>query len=61
MNGVEGVTKSKRRGLLAAILAVAAVPAFAQFSEGFNFLKAVRERDGAKVTDIVSNPSSSGR
>ena len=50
--------KSKRRVLLAAVLAVVAVPALAQFSEGFNFLKAVRDRDGAKVTQIVSNPSS---
>ena len=35
-----------------------AVPALAQYSESFNFLKAVRERDGAKVSEIVSNPSS---
>lgn len=40
------------------MLAVVAVPAFGQFSESYNFLKAVRERDGAKVTQIVSNPSS---
>lgn len=44
--------------LLAAVLAIVATPALAQFSESFNFLKAVRERDGAKVTEIVSNPSS---
>ncbi len=48
----------KRRTLLAAVLAVVAVPAFAQFSESYNFLKAVRERDGAKATEIVSNPAS---
>jgi len=47
-----------RRGLLAAVLAIVAVPAFGQFSESFNFLKAVRERDGGKVTEIVSDPSS---
>ena len=40
------------------MLAVAAVPAFAQYSESFSFLKAVRDRDAAKVTQIVSNPSS---
>ena len=40
------------------LLAVVAVPAVAQFSEGYTFLKAVRERDGAKATSIVSNPSS---
>ena len=48
----------KGRGFLAALLAVVAVPAFAQFSESYNFLKAVRERDGAKVQTIVANPSS---
>jgi ankyrin repeat protein len=58
MNGVSGVTRLKRRGFIAALLAVAAVPAFAQFSESFNFLKAVRDRDSAKVTQIISNPSS---
>jgi ankyrin repeat protein len=58
MNGDKGVTKSMRRGLLAAILAAAAMPAFAQFSDSYNFLKAVRERDGDKVAQIVANPSS---
>lgn len=47
-----------RRGIFAAFLAVAAVPALAQFSESFNFLKAVRDRDGGKVAEIVSNPAS---
>ncbi|HEX8193659.1 MAG TPA: ankyrin repeat domain-containing protein [Allosphingosinicella sp.] len=58
MNGDKGVNRSTRHGLLAAVLAVTAVPALAQFSESFNFLKAVRERDGAKATEIVSNSSS---
>lgn len=44
--------------LLAAVIAATAMPALAQFSEGYNFLKAVRERDGDKATQIVSNPSS---
>jgi ankyrin repeat protein len=48
----------KRRGLIAAVLALVAVPALGQYSEGFSFLKAVRERDSAKVTQIVSNSSS---
>jgi len=52
------VDRTKRRVLFAAILAVVAVPAFGQFSESYNFLKAVRERDGNKVSEIVSNPSS---
>ena len=44
--------------MIAALLAVAAVPAAAQYSDAYNFLKAVRERDGNKVTEIASNPSS---
>jgi len=52
------VNRLNRRGLFAAIFFVAAVPAFAQFSDSFNFLKAVRERDSAKVTAIASNPAS---
>jgi ankyrin repeat protein len=52
------VDKTKRRGLLAAVLALVAVPAFGQFSESYNFLKAVRERDGAKLSEIIANPSS---
>jgi ankyrin repeat protein len=41
------------------ILAMAAPAAGQQgFSDGFTFLKAVRERDGAKVTDLVSEPGS---
>jgi len=52
------VDRIKRRGLIAAALALVAVPAFAQFSDSFQFLKAVRDRDGEKVQAIVSNPSS---
>jgi len=33
-------------------------PAVAQFSESYNFLKAVRDRDGGKATEIVSKPGS---
>ena len=41
-------------------LALAVMPAAAQmsFSDSFTFLKAVRERDGAKVTALVSAPGS---
>jgi ankyrin repeat protein len=36
-----------------------AVPLAAQnFSEGYTFLKAVRERNGGKVQELVNNPSS---
>jgi ankyrin repeat protein len=40
------------------MILVLAAPAAAQFnfSDGFTFLKAVRERDGDKVTDLVSQP-----
>jgi hypothetical protein len=47
------------RGLsaLMAVLAFAAsVPAAAQFSESYNFLKAVREKDGAKATEALDKP-----
>lgn len=48
------------RLLLPFLLALVAVPALAQigFSESYTFLKAVRERDGATVDSITSNPSS---
>lgn len=52
--------KTNRHALLMAmLLALVAAPIAAQsFSEGFTFLKAVRERDGATVERILSNPSS---
>lgn len=48
------------RGFGAALaLALVAVPAQAQkFSDGFSFLKAVKARDGAKVTSLISSPGS---
>jgi ankyrin repeat protein len=50
-----------RSRVLAATLAAALLsPAIsqAQFSGSFNFLKAVKDRDGAKVTDIITKPGS---
>lgn len=45
--------------LAIAVAALTAVPLAAQsFSEGFTFLKAVRERDGATAERILANPSS---
>ncbi|ETI63358.1 ankyrin [Sphingobium sp. C100] len=32
--------------------------AHAQFSDNYNFLKAVKERDGQKVTDLIQKPGS---
>ena len=48
------------RALAAALLALLAVPAFAQmgYSESYNFLKAVRERDAPTISAMASNPSS---
>lgn len=44
----------------AALIALAFVPALAlaQFSDSYNFLKAVRDRDGNKATELVSKPGS---
>ena len=41
-----------------AVLAVMLVPAIAaaQFSESYNFLKSVRDREGAKATEFISKP-----
>ena len=39
-------------------LALTAIPALAQsYSEGFTFLKAVRERDAAQAQEMVSDPN----
>lgn len=47
-------------GAMAAALVagLASVPATAQFSDSYNFLKAVREADGTKVTDLLNKPGS---
>src|SRR3546814_20713501 len=47
-------------GIVAALMgAVLAVPAAAQmFSEGFEFLKAVKDRDGDAVTKALNEPGS---
>jgi len=52
--------KAIRLGALLFALAAIAAPsmASAQFSAGFNFLKAVRDRDGQKVTDAIAKPGS---
>ena len=41
-------------------IAAAALPgiAVAQFSDSFNFLKAVKDRDGNKVTELLNRPGS---
>jgi uncharacterized protein len=46
------------RGLAAAMaLSMLAAPAGAQhFSDGYSFIKAVRDRDGTKATELISEP-----
>jgi uncharacterized protein len=55
---VDQVNKLIGRAIAAAMaLAIAAAPAAAQqYSEGYNFIKAVKDREGAKVTELVSRP-----
>jgi ankyrin repeat protein len=43
---------------LAVGLAIAGMPAAAQMTDGFNFLKAVKERDGTAATNFLSEPGS---
>jgi ankyrin repeat protein len=53
------MARTNRLLLLAALAVSIAVPVAAQsFSEGYTFLKAVRERDGKTAERILSNPSS---
>jgi ankyrin repeat protein len=49
---------SRSFALFAMIAALFAVPALAQFSDSYNFLKAVRDRDGAKVTEFLNGQGS---
>lgn len=46
-----------RRAFLSFALLAASTPALAQFSDSYNFLKAVRDRDGAKATDLLGKGS----
>jgi uncharacterized protein len=44
-------------GIITAALALAAAqPAAAQFSDSYNFLKAVKDKDGGKVTQFLDKP-----
>jgi uncharacterized protein len=44
--------------VICALMAMAPSAGIAQFSESYNFIKAVRDRDGAKATELVSKPGS---
>jgi ankyrin repeat protein len=53
------MARTNRLLLLAALAACIAAPLAAQsFSDGYTFIKAVRERDGATVERILANPGS---
>jgi ankyrin repeat protein len=53
-----GVVFRKLAMMVAAGLALAATPAAAQFTDGYNFLKAVKDRDGTKATAFLDEPGS---
>ena len=56
---INPMSRMNRLGLAAAIVALIATPLVAQsFSDGYTFLKAVRERDGNVAERILANPSS---
>jgi ankyrin repeat protein len=56
MSGVWPAAKRLIVGFVCAALLTA--PAVAQFSDSYKFLKAVRDRDGAKVQEVVDQPGS---
>ncbi len=43
-------------GLVVAAALLAATPAAAQFSDSYNFLKAVKDKDGGKATELLDKP-----
>jgi ankyrin repeat protein len=56
---INPMTRMNRLRLAAAIAALIATPLVAQsFSDGYTFLKAVRERDATVAERILANPSS---
>lgn len=56
---MSGVWPAAKRLIVGfACAAMLATPALAQFSDSYNFLKAVRDRDGAKVQEVIGQPGS---
>ena len=56
---INPMSRINRLGLAAFVAALLATPLVAQsFSDGYTFLKAVRERDGNVAERILANPSS---
>lgn len=58
MNGFVRIFTRGPMALLAAMALLLPVAATAQFSDSYNFLKAVRERDGDKATQFLNEPGS---
>jgi hypothetical protein len=55
---ISPMTRMNRLGLAAFVAALIATPLVAQsFSDGYTFLKAVRERDGTVAERILANPA----
>ena len=55
---MSGVVFRKLALLVLGALALAAAPAAAQMTDGYNFLKAVKDRDGTKATEFLNEPGS---
>lgn len=53
-----GVVFRKLGWVAGAALALSAVPALGQYSDGFNFLKAVKDRDGTEATKFLGETGS---
>src|SRR3954469_17643666 len=51
-----GLKNGVSRVLLCGLALAVAVPATAQFSDSYNFLKAVRDADGDKATELLAKP-----
>ena len=53
-------SRTLKRSLIALLLSLLLWPslATAQFSDGYNFLKAIRDKDGAKVMEFLGKPGS---
>lgn len=59
MGLIQGIDMTSR-ALILALVAASMVPgtASAQFSDSYNFLKSIRDRDGVKANEIMSKPGS---
>lgn len=52
-----GLSMRPMQMLVALVTALSlAVPAAAQFSDAYNFIKAVKDKDGAKATELLNKP-----